>query len=970
MRSLAFTIIAKNYLPYARVLMASLRRYAPELQRVVILVDRTDGCFDLKAEDFDIVLSQDLDLPESPWFHFKYTMVELSTAVKPYALEFLLHQYSCDTAIYFDPDIKLYNGLFELLEKLSDHTLVLIPHLTAPLEDDRRPNDLDILRSGAYNLGFIGVRRCTDTMDFLRWWRTKLYDHCVVDLAKGLFVDQRWIDLAPGMFPGIYVLRDPGYNVAYWNLPHRRVVRDGPGYTVNGAPLYFMHFSGFDPEQPHGFSRHQNRLTLDDLGDARQLALDYRNDLLASGYRECKDWPYAFGTFANGFPIPDMGRPVHHEAPEILDSIADPFSEDGFKAFVNAWNSPVDGPNGKPSGINRLAYRIYKTRADVQATMPDIFSGDLVQFLKWVVSSGRREYNLSEVFTGPISRLIKEEEEKRLSPNVYEQSDPIVDKRIMQTLAQKGIWINPDSPTQRVETLNQLISNGNAKLQLSQLARAIYESRLDLQSFFPDPCGRDGVRFLLWFLTYGAEEYQLADALVAPLRQQWEVAINSLDHGAQRLWFRFVLHAMGESLRLRKAVINVSQSMRMTRTIAASRVDRHKVAVAGEPIRNRQRVPLVENDGRGLGVNFIGYLQSEMGTGESVRCAVRAARAVHMPVAVKTVDDARGPYRLEDCSIGSPDPCYPHPINVFYVNADQSPSVIQKLGASFVEGKHNVGCWAWELSEFPDRWNASFQLFDEIWTLSTFSQESIARKSPVPVLRVPPAIEVPCPNQLNRSSFSIPADSFVFLTVFDLLSVVERKNPLGVIEAFARAFERSDKYHLVLKVNHASRRPAEMARIVNATAGLPVSIIDHTMKRDHVNSLIQCCDCLVSLHRSEGFGLTLAEAMYLKKPVIGTAYSGNMDFMRHDNSFLVGYDLVTVPAGCDPYDEGTMWAAPRLSEAIEQMRVVVNASYDRSARAARGQECIQREFSPEAIGAVMLDRLERIYSNHALTHTE
>jgi glycosyltransferase involved in cell wall biosynthesis len=302
---------------------------------------------------------------------------------------------------------------------------------------------------------------------------------------------------------------------------------------------------------------------------------------------------------------------------------------------------------------------------------------------------------------------------------------------------------------------------------------------------------------------------------------------------------------------------------------------------------------------------------------------------------------------------------------VFHVNADQSASVIEMLGAEFLEGKLNVGYWAWELSEFPDRWNTSFKPFDEIWTPSRFCQESISRKSPVPVIRMPHAIQPQTFGQLDRVSFSIPSDRFIFLAVFDLLSVVERKNPLGVIEAFAKAFEGSTRCHLVLKVNHASHRPAEMSKIANATTDLPITIIDRTIERDHLNSLIQCCDCLVSLHRSEGFGLTLAEAMYLKKPVIGTAYSGNMDFMRHDNSFLVGYDLVTVPAGCDPYDEGMMWASPRLSEAIEQMRVVAGNSTERSARATRGQECIQREFSPEVIGRVMLNRLERIYSNHA-----
>jgi glycosyltransferase involved in cell wall biosynthesis len=213
---------------------------------------------------------------------------------------------------------------------------------------------------------------------------------------------------------------------------------------------------------------------------------------------------------------------------------------------------------------------------------------------------------------------------------------------------------------------------------------------------------------------------------------------------------------------------------------------------------------------------------------------------------------------------------------------------------------------------------------------------------------------------MDRTSFGIAPADFVFLAIFDLLSVSERKNPLGILTAFRAAFGTSSNTRLILKINHAEHRPAEMTRIREAASGMAVTIIDRTMDRAHVNGLIHMSDCLVSLHRSEGFGFTMAEAMYLAKPVIATAYSGNLDFTTADNSFLVGYDLVPVPPGCEPYDPGILWAEPRIGDAVCQMRLVASDPEIRCARGRAGQGYIQKHFSSEAVGRLMMDRLSVI----------
>jgi glycosyltransferase involved in cell wall biosynthesis len=875
-----------------------------------------------------------------------------------------LEHYSVDHVLYFDPDIAIYGDLAVLRAALRDSSIILTPHLTSPLIDEHRPTDLDILRSGSYNLGFIGIKRCSEAARFLQWWKARLYDQCVVDLPKGLFVDQRWIDLVPGMFSGVSVLRNPGLNVAYWNLGHRTVKRSSDGYAVNGEPLCFFHFSGFDPDDPHTFSRHQDRFTLDDLGDARELVLEYRRRLYEQGYSECRKWPYAFGTFQNGFQIPDMGRPAHHEVPEVVARLSDPFSEDGYRAFVDLWNQPLAGPDGKPSGVTRLAYRIYRARADVQQAMPDIFGGDLLRFLNWVLSSGQIEHNLSDVFVAPLSNAIRSRQRQDTTPiDCQKVASLVVHEKILAALARSGVWVSADQVPVEVDALNELIGNGDAKLRLSKLARAIYESRPDLQQFFPDPCGRHSVRFLLWFLTYGAHEYRLADVLLSPLRKQWDAVVGSLGSPLQRLWYRCVFQAMARSVEWRDTMRRMRGEVRFFRVRVPLWLSPHR----GPPVANDRfcidRGSRVLRSGRtaSLGANVIGYARSEMGVGESLRCAIRAAQASGLPIAIRAVD-AKGPYRLGDRSIATEDREFPYLFNLFHVNADQAELVIGRLGPKFTAGKYNVGYWAWELEEFPEKWLSSFRFFHEIWTPSTFCQVAIAQKSPVPVLRMPHAMRVECDGAVSRSDFSIPSDRFIFLAVFDLLSVSERKNPIGAITAFRRVLANSGNCHMVLKVSHAQARPQEMAAIAAAAADLPVTIIDRTIDRARVNGLIRACDCLVSLHRSEGFGLSIAEAMYLNTPVIATGYSGNTDFTRPDNSFLVEYDLTRVPKGCDPYDEGAVWAEPRLDHAVKQMEIVLNNPEIRAVRAKRAAEYIRTHLAPEVVGKLMRDRLELLLS--------
>ena len=339
----ACTIVSKNYLPFARVLARSFHDHHPDGRFFVLLVDRVDGYFDPAAEPFELIEVERLDnIPDLRAFLFKYTILELNTAVKPYLLEHLFAEHGVTKLLYLDPDILVMRQLEALDDLLGHAAIVLTPHLTAPYDDTKHPDELAILRSGSYNLGFLGLADRPPVRDFLRWWQSRVYDGCVVRVEEGLFVDQKWIDLVPGMYDGVEIVRDSGYNVAYWNLHSRSVVL-GDNPTCNGEPLYFFHFSGVEPQNLEAVSRHQDRFRLKDLGGLRELFTRYRDLLFAEGYRETRPWPYAYAAFDDGTTIPGVARALYLSLGSGSARFGDPFAAAGDGSFLAWLNAPVRG---------------------------------------------------------------------------------------------------------------------------------------------------------------------------------------------------------------------------------------------------------------------------------------------------------------------------------------------------------------------------------------------------------------------------------------------------------------------------------------------------------------------------------------------------------------------------------------------------------------------------------------------------
>ena len=257
-----FTISSNNYLGMTRVFAESYLEHHPGATVYVCLVDTLDARVPYDEFPFEIILAHELGIPAFRNFAFRYDILELNTAVKPFVIKYLRDEVGLDRVFYFDPDILVHDRLTELECALSEHLAVLTPHLTKPLDNVCRPPERVIGMCGIYNLGFLGLRLDERTEDFLDWWCERLYRFCINDLSNGMFVDQSWMDFTPAYLESVAIVRSPIFNIAYWNLPHRFPKNVADHWEIDGTRIGFFHFSGVDLKQIDVISKHQDRLDL------------------------------------------------------------------------------------------------------------------------------------------------------------------------------------------------------------------------------------------------------------------------------------------------------------------------------------------------------------------------------------------------------------------------------------------------------------------------------------------------------------------------------------------------------------------------------------------------------------------------------------------------------------------------------------------------------------------------------------
>ncbi|MDB5498912.1 MAG: hypothetical protein JWP28_2943, partial [Phenylobacterium sp.] len=332
-----FTIVSRNYAAQAATLMESLAIAEPRARRVVVATDGPIPSLERLAEVID---AASLGAPYAAMSVY-YDALELNTAVKPYAFRRLLGEPGVGSATYLDPDIYVFRPLDAVRQGLAEAQLALTPHLTRPLLGSAMPNDHAILRSGSFNLGFCAARAEPKVLELMSWWADRCEFDCRVDLKNGLFTDQRWMDLSPGFVDSLAVLRTPTLNLAYWNLEGRTLARSGGGWTVDGEPLAFFHYSGFDPARPDVLSKHQDRVRVIAGSPLAELLADYAATMLRNGHEASRAIPYAHLRFPSGRLVTGpMRRRALRAAREGKDFSA------GLTAAVEAW---VDAPDPEAS---------------------------------------------------------------------------------------------------------------------------------------------------------------------------------------------------------------------------------------------------------------------------------------------------------------------------------------------------------------------------------------------------------------------------------------------------------------------------------------------------------------------------------------------------------------------------------------------------------------------------------------------
>lgn len=782
----ACTIVAHNYLPQARILAESFRKFHPDSTFYIVIVDRPIEARLVQSDDFQVVPITDIDFGTEGFGLMAaiYDVTEFATSVKPFVLKQLVESHDC--VFYIDPDIKVFAPLSPLVEKTVETGWSLTPHSMKPIKrNEWQPTEQEIKAAGIYNLGYVGVTK--NSIEMLGWWGERLRRDCIIDVENQLFTDQRWIDMAVGIFP-VHIERTTSYNVAYWNLDHRHLWKDGDTYMVDDDVLRFFHFSGYDPKKPHWISKYQigrPRVLMSDNPVMSELFVDYGTQMLAI-------------------------------RKEISDS----------------------GPYG---------WR------------------DIIPGMSW--TRGLRRQLRSELMEAELSG-------SELPPTPYSNNGvtPFLD------------WLRD-------------VRLGD-QTELPRFLSAIYWERGDLVHHFPEVRGGQHGRLEEWIYKSGVIE-------------------NS-------------------------TIRNLFELKETEESIESS-------------VESRSNLP--------GGVDVFGYLNAELGVGEAGRLVCKALTAAGIPIStiVNKETVSRQKYNFPTDEIGQYSTLF------MSINADQLPDACSYLGHEFLKDRYVIGQWFWELEDLPDRYQRSFDLVDEIWAPTLFIKDALEKKSPsrVKIVHMPlPLVTPELNSSIDRKSFGISA-GYAFLFTFDLMSVLKRKNALGLIDAYCAAFAENDGAVLVLKTINGNKRLSELEEIRwRSKNRKDIIVIDQYLDVKDSSSLMNICDCYISLHRSEGLGLTMSEAMLLGKPVIATAYSGNMDFMTDDTSLLVPWIYTEVGDDAESYPADALWAEPDLTVASSMMQNLFQDRRFGMALGDRAKRNLQTRFSPEVTGARMRNRLENIWRSN------
>lgn len=362
------------------------------------------------------------------------------------------------------------------------------------------------------------------------------------------------------------------------------------------------------------------------------------------------------------------------------------------------------------------------------------------------------------------------------------------------------------------------------------------------------------------------------------------------------------------------------------------------------------------------GVNLIGLVRAQMGLGQS--CRLLANTLEHgqiqyslydfaLPTSLMRADDHTYDDKISDE--------LKYNINLIHINPDEMRLLYTRMTPETWDYSYNIAFWLWELEEIPENWKQYFPMLDEIWTPSVFISRSLRKVTDLPVRTMPYWVTADTADKYDRKFFGLPEHKFLFLTMYDSNSTMERKNPMGAVNAYKKAFQGdNDDVGLVIKVNNA--RDEDLEILQSALDGYKnIYYITKTLEKTQVNSLTKACDAFISLHRAEGFGLVMAEAMLVGTPNIATNWSSNTEFMNNDVACMVDYTFKTLDRDCPPYKKGAVWADADLDMAAAYMRRLVEdpAYYAKIRDNARSYA--EEKLGRETAVTLIRQRIQEIY---------
>eukprot|EP00978_Attheya_sp_CCMP212_P006830 scaffold15932_cov95-Attheya_sp.AAC.4 len=782
---------------------------------------------------------------------FMYNLVELQTTIKPFAFQYTFQEIGADSAIFLDNDIWVVSSLEEIQDELSRRSVVVTPHISSPIpEDGMKPKDKDMLQAGVFNFGFVAFSNTPTAGTFLTWWGERLTLYGYVNVKRGMFYDQNWGMFIPAFFDhdDYVVIRDPRYNIAYWNLHYT-----GAGLHMKGGlphiedavtgkakKAVFVHFSGMsllENYEMKSISHHQTRYTLRDYPRMKDVLLSYMELVDSHDTMRYRNISYGYEKFSDGSKIENCMRVLYAAA-------VYPIANSSF-----------------------------------------------------ILYDAEPPYDIS------LSPYLRESFQKRVF------NDPFCVKEKCHSDSNQVSfleWFFSTSPGKAVDM--------DGAFYFSILEEVVWNQRNDLQKAYPDPAGVDYDEFKKWFRKNPVDEGIFDADTIAKWMRKWSF------HKSNHLNF-------------------------------------HKKVVSVEDI----------------GINVIGWHAGLFSIGISALKIYRAATLSNIsanPIESVTITGKHFmlPSHLDfvltrSCS---------EAVNLVIMNAGETSYFKNDIPKVIRDQKYNVGYWAWELDIFPKYLMPFLADYDEIWCPSSFIKQSI-ESSPgydgtlVKVLPIP--IETLTVTRTKEDTIAptflgyydrghVDTEHFVFLVVFDFHSFEERKNPAAAIRAFIEAFPPSrdpmKKFQLIIKSH--SGNVEEVGKLKKVSKGdSRVFFIDELLTDVENEQLHSYQDCYISLHRSEGYGMNILEAMANGIPVIATNYSGNVDFFNQLPTFEgsctypIPYNLVKLEKSYGPYTKGNHWADPSHNHVVSAMREVAK----NDCKNTNGKEMsrqINSRFGPKAIG--------------------